>query len=169
MLNISLEKIIIAAVAKNGVIGNEGKIPWSCKAELQHFKNATCGFPIVMGRKTWEAIGSPLKNRINIVLSKSLAQKEAGNDFHVFTSLKDAFKFCESQNYTKCFIIGGAQVYSSVFDFADKLIISEMKFEVVGDAYFPKYEKEDWSELSVEDFAEFTIHTYIRKEKLKEC
>ena len=169
MLNISLEKIIIAAVSKNGVIGNEGKIPWSCKAELQHFKNTTCGFPIVMGRKTWEAIGSPLKNRANIILSKSVTQKEAGNDFYFFTSLNGAFKFCESQNFSKCFIIGGAQVYASVLEFADKMIISEMKFEVDGDAYFPKYEKADWTEQSVEDFAEFTIHTYIRKEKLKEC
>ena len=169
MFNISLEKIIIAAVSKNGVIGNEGKIPWSCKAELQHFKNTTCGFPIVMGRKTWEAIGSPLKNRANIILSQSVTQKEAGNDFSVFTSFDDAIKFCESGNYEKCFIIGGAQVYASALKFADKMIISEMKFEVEGDAYFPQYEKTDWTELSVEDFAEFTIHTYIRKEKLKEC
>ena len=162
-----MEKIIIAAVSKNGVIGNEGKIPWSCKAELQHFKNTTCGFPIVMGRKTWEAIGSPLKNRVNIILSQSLAQKEAGNDFSVFSSINDAIKFCESGNNEKCFIIGGAQVYASALEFADKMIISEMKFEVDGDAYFPEYEKADWTELSVEDFAEFTIHTYIRKEKIE--
>ena len=122
-----------------------------------------------MGRKTWEAIGSPLKNRVNIILSQSLAQKEAGNDFCVFSSFNDTIKFCESWNYKKCFIIGGAQVYASALEFADKLIISEMKFEVEGDAYFPKYEKADWIGLSVEDFAEFTIHTYIRKEKLKEC
>lgn len=164
-----MEKIIIAAVSKNGVIGNEGKIPWSCKAELQHFKNTTCGFPIVMGRKTWEAIGSPLKNRANIILSQSLTQENVGSDFSVFSSINDAIKFCESQNYKKCFIIGGAQVYSSALEFADKMIISEMKFEVEGDAYFPEYEKADWIGLSVEDFAEFTIHTYIRKEKLKEC
>lgn len=122
-----------------------------------------------MGRKTWEAIGSPLKNRVNIVLSKSLTQREAGNDFYVSTSLEDAFKFCESQNFTKCFIIGGAKVYSFALELADKLIISEMKLEVEGDAYFPKFEKEDWCELSAEDFVEFSIHTYIRNENLKEC
>ncbi|KAF0139892.1 MAG: dihydrofolate reductase [Stygiobacter sp.] len=120
-----------------------------------------------MGRKTWEAIGSPLKNRVNIILSQSLAQKEAGNDFSVFSSINDAIKFCESGNNEKCFIIGGAQVYASALEFADKMIISEMKFEVDGDAYFPEYEKADWTELSVEDFAEFTIHTYIRKEKIE--
>ena len=120
-----------------------------------------------MGRNTWEAIGSPLKNRANIVLSQSLTQENAGNDFSVFSSFNDAIKFCESGNYEKCFIIGGAQVYSSALEFADKMIISEMKFEIAGDAYFPEYEKADWTELSVEDFAEFTIHTYIRKEKIE--
>ncbi len=161
-----MEKIIIAAVSSNGVIGNEGKIPWNCKAELQHFKKTTLGFPVIMGRKTWEAIGSPLKNRQNIVLSKSKKVKTSEN-FHVFSSLDKAFHFCEEQKILKCYIIGGAQVYSSALGFADKMIITKMKFEAEGDVSFPKFNENEWVETKPEDFEEFTIHTYIRKEKIK--
>lgn len=165
----SLEKIIIAAVSKNGVIGNEGKIPWDCKAEMQHFKKTTSGYPIIMGRKTWEAIGAPLKNRINIIISRSLKSSKKNKDHFVFSSLKKALAFCESNNQNKCYIIGGAQIYKAALSFADSLVISEMNFEVNGDAKFPEYKKLLWKEMSREDFKEFSIHTYIRKENLPEC
>lgn len=161
-----MEKIIIAAVSSNGVIGNEGKIPWSCKAELQHFKKTTLGFPVIMGSRTWEAIGSPLKNRINIVLSKS-GKVKPKESVVVFDSLNTALQFCEKQNYPKCFIIGGAQVYSSAFGTADKMLITKMKFEAEGDVYFPKFNENEWVETQSDNFKEFTIHTYIRKEKIK--
>jgi len=161
-----LEKIIIAAVSSNGVIGNEGKIPWSCKAELQHFKMTTVGFPVIMGSRTWEAIGSPLKNRINIVLSKS-GKAKATESIVVFDSLITALQFCEEQNYSKCFIIGGAQVYASALGLSDKMIITKMKFEVEGDVSFPKFNENEWIETQLDDFREFAIHTYIRNEKIK--
>lgn len=161
-----MEKIIIAAVSGNGVIGNEGKIPWSCKAELQHFKKTTLGFPVIMGSRTWEAIGSPLKNRINIVLSKSGKVKTA-DSVVVFDSLITALQFCEEQSFLKCFIIGGAQVYYSALEIADKMIITRMKFEAEGDVFFPKFDEKEWIESKPEDFEEFAIHTYIRKEKIK--
>lgn len=161
-----MEKIIIAAVSKNGVIGNEGKIPWDCKAELQHFKKTTSGFPIIMGRKTWEAIGAPLKNRVNIVISRILKSSKKNKDHFVFPSLKKALAFCESNNHNKCYIIGGAQIYKAALPIADAIIISEMKFEVEGDTRFPEYKKREWKKLSTEELKEFAIHTYIRKENL---
>ncbi|KAF0152475.1 MAG: dihydrofolate reductase [Ignavibacteria bacterium] len=164
-----LEKIIIAAVSKNGVIGNEGKIPWDCKAELQHFKKTTSGFPIIMGRKTWEAIATPLKNRVNIIISRSLKSSKKKNDYLIFSSLKKSLAYCESNNHKKCFIIGGTQIYKTALPLADVLIISEMKFEVEGDAKFPEFKKAEWKMLSSEELSEFTIHTYIRKENLQEC
>ncbi|MEW6653622.1 MAG: dihydrofolate reductase [Bacteroidota bacterium] len=164
-----MEKIIIAAVSQNGVIGNEGKIPWDCKAELQHFKKTTNGYPIIMGRKTWEAIGAPLKNRVNIIISRSLKTTKVESAHLVFSSLKKAVAFCESSSHNKCFIIGGAQIYKAALPIADKLIISELKFEVQGDTKFPEFKKAEWKKLSTEELKEFTIHTYIRKENLQEC
>ncbi len=161
-----MEKIIIAAVSKNGIIGNEGKIPWDCKAELQHFKKTTNGCPIIMGRKTWEAIGSPLKNRVNIVISKSIKLSKKNNDYLVFASVKKALKYCELNNHNKCFIIGGKQIYETAIPIADKMIISEMKFDVNGDTKFPTFKKIDWEKHSSDELKEFSIHTYIRKEKM---
>lgn len=161
-----MEKIIIAAVSKNGIIGYEGKIPWDCKAELQHFKNTTSGFPIIMGRKTWEAIGSPLKNRVNIIISKSINASKKNVDYFVFNSLKKAFAYCELNDHNKCFIIGGSQIYKTALPIVDKMIISEMKFEADGDKKFPTFKKNDWEKYSTEELKEFSIHMYIRKEKL---
>lgn len=161
-----MEKIIIAAVSKNGVIGNEGKIPWNSKAELQHFKKTTNGFPIIMGRKTWDAIGTPLKNRTNIVISRSIKNQKKHENHFIIPSINKALKFVESLNAQKCYIIGGAQIYKAAFRYVDKIIISEMNFEVNGDTKFPDFKKKDWKKIACEELKEFTIHTFIRKEKL---
>ena len=156
--------IIISAIAQNGVIGkSNGEMPWHVKEEFQHFKQTTLGSPIIMGRKTFETLGKPLKGRENIIVTRN-------NDFHlnfdetkIFHSLQDSIKYCESKKYQKAFIIGGGQIYKQALSFADGMILSYMKFEAEGDIYFPEFSKVNWEKISSEDREQFKIITYIKK------
>ena len=88
--------ILIAAVAKNNVIGRStGEMPWHSKEDFQHFKQTTFGFPIIMGRKSFESLGKPLKGRLNIVLTKNSKLKEKFEEIMIFNSLEQAYEYCE--------------------------------------------------------------------------
>lgn len=158
-----MKKIIIAAVAKNGVIGSSiGEMPWNSKEETQHFKQTTQGFPIILGRKTFETLGKPLEGRVNIILTKNLAIKEKFKDIIVYDALKDAYKFCESNNYDKVFIIGGGQIFEKAIDDADEMIISYMDLFAEGDVFFPKIDFVQWNISSRQKRNEFEMVNYIR-------
>ncbi|HZW38025.1 MAG TPA: dihydrofolate reductase [Ignavibacteriaceae bacterium] len=161
-----MKKIIIVAVAKNGVIGRKsGEMPWHVKEEFQHFKNTTMSFPIIMGRKTFISLGySPLKGRLNIILSKNKDYKvKSSGDVMVLNSLKEAIKHCEDKNYEKAFIIGGGIVFEEGIELADEMIVSRMKFEAEGDVVFPLIKEALWEVKSIEEHKEFDIYTYVKR------
>ena len=156
--------IIISAVAKNGVIGrSNGEMPWHVKEEFQHFKNTTFGFPIIMGRKTFETLGKPLKGRLNIVLTNRKGINYPFEDVKIFHSLKEAYSFCEKEKYDKAFVIGGGEIYRQAMDSADEMLISYMNFEAEGDVFFPKIENDEWNVESTDKRNEFEIYRYIKK------
>jgi dihydrofolate reductase len=159
-----LKLIIISAVAKNGVIGRtNGEMPWHVKEEFQHFKNTTFGFPIIMGRKTFETLGKPLKGRLNIILTNKKGINYPFEDIKIFNSLKEAYSYCEKEKYEKAFIIGGGEIYLQALATADEMIISYMNFEADGDVFFPKIESDKWEVVSKEKRNEFEIYRYVRK------
>jgi dihydrofolate reductase len=158
-----LRKIIIAAVSKNNVIGNHGKTPWYSKEEITHFKKTTSGFPVIMGKKTWESIGKPLPDRTNIILTHNKDYKPGSENVVICDSVGCAIDFCNEKKFEKIFIIGGGQVFKAAINKADELIISEMNFEAEGDVYFPVIDKNIWNEISGKKFTDFTVHYYIRK------
>lgn len=163
-----MEKILIAAVSKNNVIGSSSKIPWHSKEELEHFKNTTMTFPVIMGRKTWETIGKPLKGRLNVVITRN---KEYTTPFHevtVFHSLDLAFTFFKTSIYDKLFIIGGGEIFSQAIDQVDSMILSELNFEAEGDTFFPEVDFTKWTLETNELFTDFVVHHYIRKQNLEE-
>jgi dihydrofolate reductase len=162
-----LKKIIIAAISKNNVIGKEGKIPWHSKEELQHFKKNTIGFPVIMGRKTWEAISAPLEGRLNIIVTENMNYVSSFHEAVVFYSLKHALDFCKTSVYEKVYIIGGGNIFKQAIDEADEMLISEMNFEAEGDVYFPEIDGTKWIVESNEMYPEFTVHHYIRKQDLE--
>lgn len=158
-----MKKIIITAVSRNNVIGKDGRIPWHSKEELHHFKINTIGFPVIMGRKTWEAIGKPLEGRLNIVITGNKDYTVPHREVVIFYSLKQALDFCKSGVYDKVFIIGGGAVFNQMMNYADEMIISEMNFESQGDVYFPEIDGTKWILDSNEFFTDFTVHHYIRR------
>lgn len=160
-----MEKIIIAAVSQNGVIGKDGIMPWHSKEDFQHFKRTTMGYPLIMGRKTFEALGNPLKGRLNIILTKNKNYRVNTEDDNVkiFQDITDAYKFCENRNEEKIFVIGGGQIYEKEINNMDKLVISEMKLKADGNVYFPVINKNIWKVEKEEEYNDFVLKIYVKK------
>lgn len=155
---------IIVAIAQNGVIGKaNGEMSWHVKEEFQHFKDTTLGFPIIMGRKTFETLGKPLKGRLNIVVSKNRIYKTNFDQVIVKSSINDAVDYCKTLKPEKIFIIGGGEIYKQAITFVDEMIITYMKFEAEGDVFFPKINESEWDVEKIKDHNLFEIFRYVRK------
>lgn len=155
---------LIVAIAQNGVIGkSNGEMSWHVKEEFQHFKNTTLGFPIVMGRKTFETLGKPLKGRLNIIVSKNQSYKTLFDDVVIKSSLVEAIDHSKSINSEKIFVIGGGEIYRQAISFVDEMIITFMKFEADGEVKFPKINNDDWNIKKLSDHELFEIFRYERK------
>ena len=136
---------IIVAYANNRVIGKNGKIPWHLPNDQQHFKRITSGYTIVMGRKTFESIGRPLPHRRNMVLTSDTTF--AFPDVEVVHNIDDVLA---RSNVDNVFIIGGEKVYQQFLDVAERLYITEIAFEVEGDTFFPKWDRQSFTLLSAQ-------------------
>lgn len=155
---------LIVAIAQNGVIGkSNGEMSWHVKEEFQHFKNTTLGFPIIMGRKTFETLGKPLKGRLNIVVSKNQSYKTLFDDVVVESSLDKAIEHCKNINSERIFIIGGGEIYRQAIAFVDEMIITFMKFQAEGEVKFPKINNGEWKRDKIKDHELFEIFRYLRK------
>lgn len=127
----------IAAVDRKGAIGKGGKLPWHYSADMRFFRETTTGHAVVMGRKTWLTIGKPLKDRLNIVLSRD-SSIEPRDSLLVLSDIESVIKFNASLT-TDLFVIGGAQIYEAFLPHIDKWIITEVPLTVSGaDAFMPK-------------------------------
>jgi len=127
----------IAAVDRKGAIGKGGKLPWHYSADMKFFRETTTGHAVVMGRKTWLTIGKPLKNRLNIVLSRD-TNIEPQESLIVLSDIDSVLSFNKSLT-TDLFVIGGAQIYEAFLPHIDKWIITEVPLTVQGaDTFMPK-------------------------------
>ena len=157
--------IIISAIARNGVIGkSNGEMPWHVKEEFQHFKQTTLGFPVIMGRKTFETLGKPLKGRENIIITRNNDFNLSFDDTKIFHSIQESINYCRSKKYEKAFMIGGGQIYKQALLLADEMILSYMKFEAKGDIFFPEFNIDEWEKKSTEDREQFEIVTYVKND-----
>jgi dihydrofolate reductase len=134
--------VLVAAVAANGIIGANGKLPWHLPEDLQHFKRVTLGHPVVMGRKTWESLKGPLPGRENIVITRRAGYQASGAA--VASSLDAALALCAGESVV-C-VIGGEQVFEEALPLAAGLIMTEIKQDFAGDARFPDYDRSRWRE-----------------------
>lgn len=148
---------IIAAVAKNNVIGNENKLLWRIPLDMKFFKNTTTGHPIIMGRKTFLSIGRALPNRRNIVITRD--ENFSFENVEVFHSIKEIvslFKDAEDE----AFIIGGADIYKQFFPIVDKLYITHVDEEFIGDTTFPEIDQNIWKKVSENEVAKNEENPY---------
>ncbi len=135
---------IIAAVARNGVIGRDGDLPWRLPEDLRHFKRTTKGHAVIMGRKTWESIGRPLPGRTNIVVTRQ--SDYAASGCSVVPSLEAALELAWRSD-EQPFVIGGAGLYAAALPLATKLFLTEVHEEVEGDTHFPAVDPDQFREV----------------------
>lgn len=138
---------IIVAASENSVIGYKNALPWNISEDLKYFKKITINHSVIMGRKTFESIGKPLKDRRNIVISRDKTLKIEGVE--VVNSLDDAIFRNKDQN--EIFIIGGEQIYKMAMPFATNMHITKVYTNIEGDAFFPAFDEREWKILSQKD------------------
>jgi dihydrofolate reductase len=144
---------LVAAIARNGVIGRDGGLPWRLSSDLQHFKRATMGKPVLMGRKTWDSFPrKPLPGRPNLVLSRDLAfRAEGGFTYTKLDALLAAGRaMAEASGADEICIIGGSLLYAETLPMADRLRLSQLKLDAEGDTQFPPLDN-SWIEVSREE------------------
>jgi dihydrofolate reductase len=138
---------LIAAMGKNRAIGLDGRMPWHLPAELQHFKQATMGKAILMGRKTWQSIGRPLPGRQNIVISRNPDFAAAGAD--VSASLSAAVEIAKAD---EIMVIGGGQLYTLALPLARRLVLTLIDIEPEADTWFPEWDINQWQQTEERHF-----------------
>jgi dihydrofolate reductase len=156
------EIVIIAAVARNRVIGKDNRLLWNIPEDMAHFKALTAGHPVIMGRKTWESLPPrfrPLPGRRNIVISRQADYDAPGAE--VTESLEFGLK--KASTVALAFVIGGEQIYAQAMAVADRLEITEVDLEPEGDAWFPEIAPDAWEKTAKTDGAGFSFVTYRRR------
>jgi len=163
---------IIAAIAENGIIGNKNKLPWRIKSEMMYFTEITMHKPLILGRKTFDSIGSPLKNRTVIIVTRNADYQHKDT---IVTSTFDnaldiARKIAKENNQKEIMIGGGTEIYTLALPLVDKLYLTEIHLKPEGNALFPTFNRNDWIETKREfhkaeagETADYTITVLERK------
>ena len=166
------EIVLVAAVAENGVIGRDNKLPWRIKSDLQYFKSLTVGRPVVMGRKTYESIGKPLPDRTNIVVTRDKTFSAPGTvtASDVEGALKLAREDAERRSADSIAVIGGTEIFRQTMPMADRLALTVVHGTPEGDVFFPPIDPAQWKEIErrpqsrgPQDDCDFTFVTYVRR------
>ena len=166
---------LIAARARNGVIGHKGDLPWRLKSDLAWFKQMTLGKPVIMGRKTWESLPrKPLPGRANIVVTRQGDYRAEGATVcgSLSDALDDASMQADQDGIDEACLIGGAQLYAAAIEVADRLYLTEVDATPEGDTVFPEFDETDWIEIHREackagegDDHDYVLRTLIRISK----
>ena len=162
---------LIVAKSRNNVIGADGDLPWRLSSDLKFFKKTTIGKPVLMGRVTWESLPFPLPGRPNLVLTRDRYYTAKGAE--VFRDPMDmigrGYELAGSIGANEIMLIGGANLYTSLLKYCDRMYISHINVELSGDAYFPEFPAKDWHVVHQEqvlqsksDQYSFEINIYER-------
>ena len=134
---------LLVAADENNVIGKDNQLPWHLPNDLKYFKNQTWAMPILMGRKTFESIGKPLQGRKSIVVTRNKEWKHDGVE--VVHSVAQAIEKAKEFGVKEIFVIGGAEIFQTAFEQANRVYLTRIHNQFDGDAYFPNVSEKDWS------------------------
>lgn len=150
-----MEIVIVVATDRNGLIGKDGGLPWRLPGDLKRFRALTTGYPVIMGRATWDSIGKPLPGRDNIVVSRTLGALEGA---HVVASPSDALELAarltagREKAQQRAMVIGGATIYRALLRTATHLNLTVVEAALDGDTHFPPIDRSEWVEESREHY-----------------
>ena len=156
---------LIAAMARNRVIGRDNAMPWHLPEDLRYFKATTLGKPIVMGRKTFDSLGRPLPSRTNIVVSRQpdLTLEGAQVFASIDAALSAARQQAQADGVDEVMVIGGDNLYRQTLERADRIYLTRFDSEPEGDAWFPDFDEQAWtlaSERAVAAGEGYPAHVY---------
>ena len=149
---------LIVAAAENNSIGKNNQLLWHLPNDLKFFKNTTWGMPVIMGRKTFEAVNKPLPGRFNIVITRQEGWKADG--VIVAKDLNDALQKATETNCKEIFIIGGGEIYKQSMEMADKIYLTRVHATIEGDTFFPRVDENKWQLIADEDFGVDEKHAF---------
>jgi len=149
---------LVVAASTNNAIGKNNQLLWHLPNDLKFFKNTTWGFPVIMGRKTFEAVNKPLPGRTNIVITRKEDWRAAG--VINATDLNDAIGKAAETNANQIFIIGGGEIYKQSMAIADTIYMTRVHAVLYGDTFFPVIDEQDWELVSNEDFQADEKHAF---------
>ncbi len=147
---------VIAAVARNRVIGRGGRLPWKLPADMAHFRQTTIGKAVIMGRKTFDSLGRALPERENVVLSRSAGFRAPGCT--VVGNIDQAIE--RTVRFDEVVVIGGSSIYEAFLPRADRLYLTRIDADVDGDTYFPDFDLSEWDEVARRDVAADERHAH---------
>ena len=139
---------IIVAIANNNVIGKDNKLIWHLPEDLKRFKNITTGHTIIMGRKTFESLGRVLPNRKHVILCNDMELNIDNENVIVLEDISLLKEYIDSEEEN--FVIGGATIYKLLLPYVQKMYITKIDEDFVGDVYFPKINEEEWKIIQEE-------------------
>jgi dihydrofolate reductase len=152
---------LLVAASENNVIGKNNQLLWHLPNDMKYFKNVSWAMPIIMGRKTYESLGSkPLNGRINIILTskKELASTTGG--LQIANNIKDAIAKAVATDCKEVFVIGGGEIFKEFFSQANRIYMTRVHAKLEGDTYFPEIDPKEWKMISSNPFHADEKHKY---------
>jgi len=149
---------LIVAAAENNTIGINNQLLWHLPNDMKFFKNTTWGMPVIMGRKTFDALGKALPGRINIVITRQAGWQ--AENVVVAVSLDDAISKAAQTNSLESFVIGGGEIYQQSIPLANKLYLTRVHASLEGDAFFPAVDETLWKKTGELNFPADEKHAY---------
>jgi dihydrofolate reductase len=137
---------LVVAAATNNAIGKDGKLPWHLPNDMKHFKNVTWGMPVVMGRRTFESLGKALPGRRNIVITRQVGWK--AKDVIAVKNIEDALFVVKETDAKEVMVIGGGEIYKTVFEKARRIYLTRIEAEPEADTFFPSLRPGEWHLMS---------------------
>lgn len=148
----------VVAAANNNVIGKDNQLVWNLPNDMKFFKNVTWGMPVVMGRKTYEALGKPLPGRKNIILTRQADWKAAGTV--AVKSFDDAVLLVKEMDVKEMMVIGGGEIFKMLMPKASRIYMTRVDAAPEGDAFFPEIDPKEWKLVSRKDHQVDIKHAY---------
>lgn len=140
----------VVAAASNNAIGKDGVMPWHLPNDMKYFKNITWGMPVIMGRKTFESLGKPLKGRKNIVVTRQRGYQADGSV--VVASIEDAMFVARETDAREVMVIGGGEIYRAFFEKAKRVYLTRVEAEPEADTFFPSLDPALWRLISQKNY-----------------
>jgi dihydrofolate reductase len=141
---------MIVAMDQNNGIGYKGRLMWRLSSDMKRFKNLTWGHHVIMGRKTYEAIGRALPGRVNLVISRNQTYHAPG--CVMAPTLTRSLEYSQAAGETEAFVIGGAEIFAQALPFTQRIYLTQVQASLPADVYFPSIDPGEWETLSQQEF-----------------